>query len=191
MSHDNNVYDPKKPNTVYWRPNPGARPIRYEQGLALQGMMLDRKHSIAMYTSRAGMAVGPPGPIADVYDTIIASCSDETTPLSIGGPKTTFRAPFPYDMTAGFVRASLTTACLGSALIIDITMNGTSIFSGNKLVIDDGSRTSVGSAVVPGYNFPGNAIPDDAEFLVIIDQVGSTYAGAGLKVALTGVKVGS
>lgn len=188
MSHDT-VYDPKKPNMVYLRPNPGARPIKYEQAIAMQGLMLDRKHAIAMYTSRAGAAVGPAGPTPDVYDTIIASCSDEYTPLTVGGPKTTFRAPFPYDMTTGFVRASLTTANTGSDLIIDITMNGTSIFSGNKLVIDAGSRTSVGSLTAPGYNFPGNAVPDDAEFLVYIDQVGSTFAGTGLKVALTGMKI--
>jgi hypothetical protein len=189
MSHDT-VYDPKKPNMVYLRPNPGARPIKYEQAISLQGLMLDRKHSIAMYTSRAGMAVGPAGPIPDVYDTIIASCSDEFTPLTIGGPKTTFRAPYPFDMTTGYVRASLTTEPSGSGLEIDITMNGTSIFSGtNYLTIDAGSRTSVGSASPPVYNFPGNAVPDDAEFLVHIISVGSGYAGAGLKVALTGKKV--
>lgn len=190
MSHDT-VYDPKKPNTIYLRPLPDtrSRPVSYEKAIAQQGIILDQKHAIAMYTSRAGMAVGPPGPMPDVYDTIIASCSDENTPISTGGPKTTFRAPYAFDMTNGYVRASLTTACTGAAMIIDIHMNGTSIFSGNKLVIDDSSRTSVGSLTTPGYNFPGNAIPDDAEFLVYVDQVGSTVAGTGLKVALTGLKV--
>lgn len=183
MSHDT-VYDPKKPNMVYLRPNPGARPIKYEQAISLQGLMLDRKHSIAMYTSRAGMAVGPAGPKADVFDTIIASCSDEFTPIPVGGPKTTFRAPYPFDMTEGYVRASLTTAPDGTDLIIDITMNGVSIFS-TPITIAVGERTSVTAPVQSVLNI--SAVPDDAEFLVYVNQAGGN--AAGLKVALTGKKV--
>jgi len=187
MSNDELVYDPKKPNMVYLRPNPGARPVKYETDVAMQGLMLDRKHSIALYTSRAGMAVGPPGPTPDVFDTIIASASDEFTPLTVGGPKTTFRAPYPFDMTEGFVRASLTIACIGVDLIIDITMNGTTIFS-TPIHIASGSRTSVGAPMQSVIAIPGNMIPDDAEFLVYVTQVGSSFPGAGLKVALTGKK---
>ena len=185
MSHDT-VYDPKKPNMVYLRPNPGARPVKYEKGSSLQGMLLDRKHSIAMYTSRAGMAVGPPGPTPDVYDTIIASASDELTPITVGGPKTTFRAPYPFDMATGFVRASLTTAPTGSDMIIDITMNGTTMFS-TPIHIAPGSRTSVGAPMQSVLSIA--SIPDDAEFLVHVSQIGSSFAGTGLKVALTGKKV--
>lgn len=188
MSHDT-VYDPKKPQFIYLRPQVGNRPVRYEEsGSSIQGMLLDNKHAIAMFTSRAGMAVGPAGPMPDVYDTIIASASDESTPIGIGGPKTTFRAPYPLDMTDGYVRASLTTANTGSDFIIDLTMNGTSMFS-TLLRIDNGSRTSVGSAIPAVINIPGMLVPDDAEFLVYVTQVGSTFAGAGLKIAVTGKKV--
>lgn len=191
MSHDT-VYDPKKPNMVYLRPNPGARPVKYEQAIALQGVMLDRKHSIAMYTSRAGAAQGPVGPMPDVYDTIIASCSDEYSPIPVGGPKTTFRCPYPLDMTNGYVRASLTTEPTGQSMIIDITMNGTTMFS-TPIHIESGSRTSVGAAIQSVVNIPlvGGLmiIPDDAEFLVYVTQTGTTFAGAGLKVAVTGKKV--
>lgn len=183
---DEKVYDPKKPNMVYLRPNPGARPIKYEADVAMQGLMLDRKHSIALYTSRAGMAVGPPGPLADVFDTIIASCSDEYTPIPIGGPKTTFRAPYPFDMTEGYVRASLTTAPSGSSMIIDITMNGTTIFS-TPITIEAEERTSVTAAMQSVLSI--TSVPDDAEFLVYVTAIGSGFAGAGLKVALTGKKV--
>ena len=187
MSHDT-VYDPKDPNKVYLRPNPGARPVKYEQNIAMQGLMLDRKHSIALYTSRAGAIAGPQGPMPDVYDTIIASASDEFTPLTLGGPKTTFRAPFPYDMTTGFVRASLTTEPTGSDLIIDIWMNGVTMFS-TPIHIEPGSRTSVGAATQSVINIPGMLVPDDAEFWVYVTQIGSGFAGAGLKVAVTGKKV--
>lgn len=182
------VYDPKKPQHVYMRPQPGNRPVSYEKSMAQQGIILDRKHSIAMYTSRAGMAVGPAGPTPDVFDTIIASCSDENTPIPTGGPKTTFRCPYPLDLTEGYVRASLTNAPTGSSMIIDITMNGVTMFS-TPIYIDAGSRTSVGAAIQSVISVPGNLAPDDAEFLVYVTQVGSTYAGSGLKVAVTGKKV--
>ena len=187
MSH-NTVYDPKNPNKVYLRPNPGARPLKYEQNIAMQGLMLDRKHAIAMYTSRAGAIAGPPGPTPDVYDTIIASASDEDTPLTVGGPKTTFRSPYPLDMTTGYVRASLTTAPAGSNLIIDITMNGTSMFS-TLITIEPASRTSLGATTQSVVSIPGMLVPDDAEFLVYVTQVGSSFAGTGLKVAISGRKV--
>jgi hypothetical protein len=199
MSHDT-VYDPKKPNMVYLRPKEGSRPVRYEISSAMQGMVLDRKHSIAMYTSRAGMAVGPAGPAGPQgpagepsagLDTVIASCSDETTPITVGNSKTTFRSPYPLDMTNGYVRASLTIAPTGSSMIIDITMNGSSMFS-TPIYIDAGSKTSVGSTPQSVVNIPlvGGImiIPDDAEFIVNVTQVGSTLAGTGLKVAVTGKK---
>jgi hypothetical protein len=95
-------------------------------------------------------------------------------------------------MDDGYVRASLTTAPTGADVIIDIHMNGTSMFS-TKIHIEPGSRTSVGAGTQSVIDIPlvggFKIIPDDAEFLVYVDQVGSTYAGAGLKVALTGKKV--
>ena len=182
------VYDPKEPNYVHFRPNPGARPIKYENNTALQGILLDRKHAIAMYTSRAGMAVGPPGPLPDVFDTIIASASDEATPLTLGGPKTTFRAPYPLDMTEGYVRISLTNAPTGAALIVSLLMNDAAFFT-TPVQIDSGMKTSVGSVVTAVIDPTKLSVPDDAEFQVFIDQIGSTYAGSGLKVAVTGKKV--
>lgn len=185
---DDLVYDPKRPNMVYLRPNPGARPIKYEKDVAMQGIMLDRKHSVALYTSRAGMAAGPPGPMPDVFDTIIASASDEFTPLTVGGPKTKFRAPYAFDMTEGYVRASLTTAPVGASLIVDLTMNGSTMFS-VPIHIETGERTSVTAGMQSVISIPSMLVPDDAEFLIYITQIGSSFAGTGLKVALTGKKV--
>jgi hypothetical protein len=156
-------------------------------------MLIDGKNQICMYTSRAGLAEGIQGPPGDdtnsKYDTIIASASDEQTPLSTGGPKTTFRAPYAMDLgvvgSEGYIRISLTNAPTGAPLIVDVTMNGVTMFS-TPVQIDAGSKTSVGSAVPAVLST--TVIPDDAEFLVYITQVGSTYAGSGLKVALTGIK---
>jgi hypothetical protein len=187
-----NTYNPKDPDTAYLRPKTSNRDADMIRSVEEAGMVIDHTKYIAMYLHKSGGAAGPQGPPGEdensKYDTIIASCSDETTPLTIGGPKTTFRAPYPLDLTNGYVRASLTTAPVGSAIIVRLTVNGNNLFT-TDIRIDDGSRTSVGS-LVPSVIDPNELlVADDAEFLVFIDQVGSTYAGAGLKVAVTGIKV--
>lgn len=183
--------DTEYPEMVWLRPAPETRPVRTIEDMEQAGLVVDAAHAIAMYTSRSVPNVGPQGPPGHGFDTIIASCSDEITPIAIGGPKTTFRCPYPLDMTNGFVRASLTTAPTGAQMIIDITMNGVSMFS-TLIYIDAGSRTSVGSSPQSVLNIPliGGIplIPDDAEFLVYVNQVGATIAGMGLKVAVTGEK---
>jgi hypothetical protein len=177
-------------NMVYLRPDSAGLPVDYTRSIEKGGLITLPQRYLAMYTMGAGPQ-GPPGADgADYnswYDTIIASCSDEVTPITVDlvTPKTTFRAPYPLDLTTGYVRASLTTAPTGTAMIIDVKMNGTSLFS-SLLQIDAGSKTSVGSAAPAVLSTV--AIPDDAEFTVFITQVGSVIAGMGLKVAVTGIK---
>jgi hypothetical protein len=186
------IYDPEKPEKVFLRPAPPTRPIRYIESIEKAGIITDMKHGIAMYTSRSVPNVGPQGPPGvdenSKYDTIIASCSDENSPITTGGPKTTFRAPYPLDLTTGYVRMSLTNAPVGSDFIVQLTVNGTNLFT-TPLQIDDGMRTSVGSSVPAVIDPALLLIPDDAEFLVFVTQVGSTNTGTGLKVAVTGIKV--
>lgn len=107
--------------------------------------------------------------------------SDETTALTTGAAKVTFRMPFAFTLTA--VRASVTTAPTGSVLTVDINEGGASILS-TKLTIDATERTSTTAAVPPVIS--GSALADDAEITIDIDTVGSTIAGAGLKVYLIG-----
>lgn len=118
-----------------------------------------------------------------IQQTIIIACSDETTPLTAGAAKATFR--MPYAMTLADVRASVKTAPTGSGIIVNIKEAGTTIFS-TKSTIAAGAKTSVGGtpAVISD-----SALADDAEMTVDIDQVGSTIAGAGLKMVLIGTKV--
>jgi len=186
------VYDPKKPDLIHLKPTEKTRPVHHIEQVESTGMILDGKHSIAMYTSAAGVNQGPPGPPGEdqnsLFDTIIASASDEFTPLSTGGPKTTFRAPYSLDLTNGYVRASLTAAPTGANIVVRLTVNGTNLFT-TPLQIDAGEKTSVTAAVQAVIDPALLIIPDDAEFLVYIDQVGSTFAGSGLKVAVTGIKV--
>jgi hypothetical protein len=110
------------------------------------------------------------------------ACSDETTALTTGSAKVTFR--MPHGFTLSEVRASLTTASTGADLVVDINEGGTSILS-TKLSIDAGEKTSTTAATPAVISDPN--LGDDGEITIDIDQVGSTVAGAGLKVYLIGV----
>jgi hypothetical protein len=112
---------------------------------------------------------------------IIIACSDETTNLTTGAAKVTFRIPYAFTLTG--VRASLKTAqSAGSVFTVDINEAGTSILS-TKLTIDNGEKTST-TAATPAV-ISDTSIADDAEITIDIDQVGTALA-KGLKVALIG-----
>ena len=115
--------------------------------------------------------------------TIGVACSDETTDLTTGTAKATFR--MPHAMTLTGVRATVTTAPTGSTLIVDINEGGTSVLS-TKLSIDASEKTSTTAATAAVIS--DSALADDAEITIDIDQVGSTVAGAGLKVWLIGTR---
>jgi len=109
--------------------------------------------------------------------------SDETSDLTTGTAKITFRAPYAFTLTE--VRANVKTAATGSVLTFDINENGVSVLS-TLLTIDAGEETSETAATPPVIS--DSAIGDDSEMTIDIDQIGSTVAGAGLKVALIGVR---
>ena len=111
------------------------------------------------------------------------ACSDETTDLATGTGVVTFRMPHAMTLTA--VRASVTTAPTGSTVIVDINEAGTSVLS-TKLSIDASEKTSTTAATAAVIS--DSALADDAEITIDIDQVGSTVAGAGLKVWLIGAR---
>jgi len=103
----------------------------------------------------------------------------EDVDLETGTAALTFRAP--YACTVKEVRASVTTAPTGAAIQVDINESGVSILS-TKLTIDATEKTSETAATAAVIS--DTAIADDAEITVDIDQVGSTIAGQGLKIAI-------
>jgi len=119
---------------------------------------------------------------ASVTTAIPIAVSDESTALTTGTAKVTFRMPFAFTLTG--VRASVTTAPTGSVLTVDINEGGASILS-TKLTIDASEKTSTTAATAAVISDANLA--DDAEITIDIDTVGSTVAGAGLKVYLIGV----
>jgi hypothetical protein len=118
---------------------------------------------------------------AAVSDTMamIIACSDETSNLTTGAAKVTFRAPFAFTILG--VRANVKTAPTGNTIVVIIKEGGNSIFSTN-LSIDASEKTSV-TAAVPVV-ISDTSIADDAEMTIDIDQIGSTAAGVGLKVTI-------
>jgi hypothetical protein len=114
---------------------------------------------------------------------IQVACSDETTALTTGTAKVTFR--MPHAMTVTSVRASLTTAqTSGSIFTVDINEGGVSILS-TKLTIDNTEKTSTTAATAPVIS--DTALADDAEITVDIDQIGDGTA-KGLKITLIGTR---
>jgi hypothetical protein len=111
------------------------------------------------------------------------AASDETTALTTGTAKVTFR--MPHAMTLTSVRASLTTAqASGSIFTVDINQGGTSVL-GTKLTIDNTEKTSTTAATAA--TITTSALTDDAEITIDIDQIGNGSA-TGLKITLIGTR---
>lgn len=119
-----------------------------------------------------------------IVQAIPIAISDETTSITAGTAKVTFR--MPYAMTGVTVRASLTTAqASGSIFTVDVNEGGSSILS-TKLTIDNTEKTST-TAATPAV-VSDSSLADDAEITIDIDQVGDGTA-TGLKVSIIGVPV--
>jgi hypothetical protein len=151
------------------------------QGVIREGFRLYIKdENIEIQYNGAAWVTVPSG---NPVESFIIAVSDETTPLTTGVAKVTFR--MPYALTLSGVRASLTTAPTGATVIVDINEGGSTILS-TKLSIDASEKTSTTAASAAVIS--DTALADDAEITIDIDQVGSTIAGAGLKVVLIGTK---
>jgi len=130
-------------------------------------------------TFTGALHVGTPKVTGIEHFTI--ACSDDTTLLTTGTAKATFRMPYAFTLTA--VRANVTTAPTGSVLTVDINEGGSTILS-TKLTIDASEKTSTSAATAAVISDTGLA--DDAEITIDLDGIGSTVAGKGLKVTLIG-----
>lgn len=107
--------------------------------------------------------------------------SDETTAITTGTGKLTFRMPHAMTLTA--VRASLTTASSSGIPTVDINEGGTTILS-TKLTIDATEKTSTTAATAAVIS--DSALADDAEITIDIDVAGT--GATGLKVYLIGTR---
>jgi hypothetical protein len=115
-----------------------------------------------------------------IKESLVIAVSDETTAITTGTAKVTFRMPYAFTLM-GLPRASLTTVSSSGAVTVDINESGSSILS-TKLTIDANEKTST-TAATPAV-VSDTALADDAEITIDIDAAGT--GAAGLKVYLIG-----
>ena len=87
-------------------------------------------------------------------------------------------------MTLTDIRASVLTAPTDATLIVDVHDAGTTIMTTDKLDIETTEFHTKDAATQP--TLTDTALANNSKIEIIIDQIGSSVAGAGLVVYLIG-----
>lgn len=111
-------------------------------------------------------------PVSPV-ETLIVAVGDETTAITTGTAKVTFRIPYAFTLSG--VRASLTTTSSSGIPTFDINEGGVTILS-TKLTVDASETTSTTAAVAAVIS--DASLADDAEITIDVDVSGTDAAGA-------------
>ena len=114
-------------------------------------------------------------------EALIVAASDNTTALTAS---TVFTFYMPYAMTLTDIKASVLTAPTGAELIVDVHDAGTTIMDTNKLDIDVTEFHTKDAGTQPVLS--DTTLANNAKIEIIVDQIGSTVAGAGLVIYLIG-----
>ena len=154
----------------------------------LEGTAISSGDTIAYHDAtdgnvKKGFVSDLPFALKTASESFIVALSDETTDLTTGTAKASIRMPYAFTLTD--VRASVNTAPTGSVLTVDINESVSSVLS-TKITIDATEFSSETAATPPVIS--DSSLADDADISFDIDTVGSTIAGAGLKVTLIGYK---
>jgi hypothetical protein len=167
--------------------------VRESQGTAwLSAISLGNYYPAGWYVWSGSDWVSDRNAIADQLEALVnetvaigVACSDETTALTTGTAKVTFR--MPYALTLTEVRANLTGAgSTSGTTTVDINESGTSVLS-TKLTIDNTEKTST-TAAVPAV-ISDSSLADDAEITIDFDAVTGGADETGLVVWLIGTRV--
>jgi hypothetical protein len=116
----------------------------------------------------------------NVNESFCFAISDETTSITTGTAKLTFRMPYAFTLTS--IRGMLTGASSSGTVTIDVNDGGTTIMATDKIVIDQGEETTETAATPPALT--DTALALDAEVTFDIDGAGTSAEGA--KVCLVG-----
>ena len=106
--------------------------------------------------------------------------TDETTVITTGDAKITFRIPYACTMTA-LPRANINTVSSSGTPTIDINKNGSTILS-TKVTIDASEKTSTTAATPAVLSGGSTTFADDDEVSIDIDVAGT--GAKGLKMTL-------
>jgi hypothetical protein len=119
-----------------------------------------------------------------LMESFIIACGDETSNLVAMAPVISFR--MPYGLILSEIKASVNSPPIGQPIIMDVNLNGTSIFS-TRLSIDIAQTTSKTSTTPP--IIATSVLPDDSVITIDIDQIGiGLTPGTGLKVTFKGYR---
>ena len=125
--------------------------------------------------------------LLEVKQNFAIALSDEYTVLSGPSstvPKATFHMPYGFNVTG--VKAGLTTAGTGAALItVDLQKNGASFLS-TAITIDSGEKTSATAATPPVLGTNPVSIAEDDLIECFLQQLDTDNVAAGLKIYLIG-----
>lgn len=157
-------------------PNPTIK-----SAVALSGSPTTTTQSAADNSTKIATTAYADNAVAKQKEVLVIAASDESTAITTGTAKVTFRMPFAMTLTE--VRASLTTASSSGNPAVDINESGSSIFS-TTLTIDSGEKTSTTAATAAVIS--DSSLADDAEMTVDIDTAGT--GAAGLKIYLIGTR---
>lgn len=137
--------------------------------------------NVATYSGATGKLIADGGASVAVLkkQAIQVAVSDETTNLTTGTAKITFRMPWAMTLTG--VRSSLATVSSSGLVTVDIKESGATILS-TALSIDASEKTSA-TAATPAV-ISDSALADDAEITIDITAAGT--GARGLKVSLIG-----
>jgi hypothetical protein len=136
-------------------------------------------------TARTTLGLGTAAVRSTMPVEIGIAVSDETTTLTTGTAKVTFRMPFAMTLNAGSagVRASLTGASSSGLPTFDVNEGGASILS-TKLTVDVNEKTSTTALTPPVVS--DTSLADDAEITVDVDVAGTGATGG--KIWLIGTR---
>lgn len=113
-------------------------------------------------------------------ESLCIAASDETTNITTGTAKVTWRMPYAFTLTE--LRASLTAQSTSGAPIFDVNEAGTTLMTTNKLLIDVNEETSETAAT--GSTITDSSIADNAEMTIDVDTAGT--GTKGVKVCMIG-----
>lgn len=173
--HTFDATHPTEPNKVAVRDNGAWVYITPVEGW----LLYDKATNQFMKFDGAAWVVFGGGGGGTVTESIIIAVGDETTAITTGAAKVTFRMPYAFTVTE--VRASLNVASSSGTPTIDINEGGVSILS-TKLTIDASEKTSTTAAAAAVIS--DATLADDAEITIDIDTAGT--GATGLKVYLIG-----
>jgi len=114
----------------------------------------------------------------------VVSLTAEDGDATVADDLAQIRMPFAFELTA--VRAFCNTAPTGANLQFDIEEAGSTILS-TKIEIDATEKTSTTATTPPVIS--DSTLADDAIISFNCDQIGSTVAGAGIKLVLIGYEI--